>query len=133
MTSATEVVKSAGPKLVPFFKTVAIYFVIFMPHDQPSIVGAIIKILPIISLMIFVYLYGRDQADEYKWFSRRILTGLIFSSIGDVCLVWSKDYFQFGMVSFAIGHINYITAFGFKPLVFRVGLVGYILTLICKY
>ncbi|GJQ82336.1 hypothetical protein Trydic_g2955 [Trypoxylus dichotomus] len=62
--SKMNIVKSAGPKLVPFFKTVAIYFVIFMPHDQPGIVAAIIKILPIISLMIFVYLYGRDLADE---------------------------------------------------------------------
>ena len=53
-----------GPKLVPFFKTVAIYFVLFIPADQPSILSAIIKALPIISLVFFVLLNGMSFGME---------------------------------------------------------------------
>lgn len=56
--------KSVGPKLVPFFKTVAIYFVVFLPHDVPSFLAMLLKCLPIISLMIFVLLHGMNLTDQ---------------------------------------------------------------------
>ncbi|XP_045481115.1 lysoplasmalogenase-like protein TMEM86A isoform X3 [Harmonia axyridis] len=110
-----------GPKLVPFFKTLAIYFVIFPSSDSPSIFGAVLKCLPIISLMLFILLQGINLGNRYKY-SRRILTGLVFCCLGDALLVW-PNYFTAGMIAFAIGHVNYIIAFGFKPLNFTVGVI----------
>jgi hypothetical protein len=56
--------KSVGPKLVPFFKTVAIYFVLFIPAERPSLFSMLIKCLPVISLIIFVLLHGISLGDE---------------------------------------------------------------------
>lgn len=55
-----------GPKLVPFFKTVAIYFVKFLPDSSPTILSTILKCLPIVSLMLFVLLHGMSLDDEYE-------------------------------------------------------------------
>ncbi|KAG5885908.1 hypothetical protein JTB14_012155 [Gonioctena quinquepunctata] len=123
MTSVIKVVKSVGPKLVPFLKTVAVYFVVFIPQDKPSILSTILKCLPIVSLMLFVLLHGMNLKDEYKY-SRRILTGLIFCCIGDAFLIWNQ-YFDLGMLAFIIGHIQYVLAFGFKPLNLKLGLALY--------
>lgn len=56
--------KSVGPKLVPFFKTVAIYFVLFIPVERPSCFAMAIKCLPIVSLIVFVLLHGMSLGDE---------------------------------------------------------------------
>lgn len=60
-------------------------------------------------------------------YSRRILVGLIFCCIGDAFLVFPDDYFEIGMISFGIGHISYILAFGFKPLNLSLGVFLYAL------
>ena len=52
---------------------------------------------------------------EYYRYSRRILIGLVFSCIGDACLVWKKSYFEVGIGCFAIAQISYARAFGWKP------------------
>lgn len=54
--------KSVGPKLVPFFKSVSVYFVLLA--DQPSLLTACIKCLPIISLIFFVLLHGMSLSKE---------------------------------------------------------------------
>lgn len=132
MSSVIKVVRTVGPKLVPFFKTVAIYFVIFIPQDKPSIFSVILKCLPIVSLMLFVLLNGMSLGDEYKY-SRRILTGLIFCCIGDALLIWNQ-YFDLGMLAFIMGHLQYILAFGFKPLQIPLAMVLYTLgTMVVLY
>ncbi|XP_043269204.1 lysoplasmalogenase-like protein TMEM86A [Venturia canescens] len=112
MSSTTQVLKSVGPKLVPFFKSVSVYFVLLA--DQPSLLTACIKCLPIISLIFFVLLHGMSLSKEYT-FSRRILAGLVFSCFGDALIVW-PSLFLGGMGMFALAQIMYITAFGFVPL-----------------
>lgn len=119
-TAVGNVIKSVGPKLVPFFKTLAIYFVVFPSPENPSFLSAIVKCLPIVSLMIFVLLHGMNLSDEYKY-ARGILIGLIFCCLGDAFLIWHQ-YFEFGMVAFAIGHIYYILTFGFKPFNAKLGI-----------
>lgn len=114
MTSPKAVLKSVGPKLVPFFKTVAIYFVLFIPDNSSSWFACLIKCLPVISLCIFVLLHGMSLGNEY-WYSRRILTGLIFSCLGDACLIFYENYFIHGMGCFGVAHIMYTWAFGFHP------------------
>jgi len=122
------VLKSVGPKLVPFFKTVAIYFVLFIPEERPSLFGMVIKCLPIISLIVFVLLHGMSLGDEYTY-SRRILTGLLFSCLGDALLLWPQ-YFVYGMAAFGVTQIMYTIAFGFKPLNLPLGIVIYIMGLV---
>ncbi|KAA0203102.1 hypothetical protein HAZT_HAZT005876 [Hyalella azteca] len=112
-----------GPKLVPFFKTVAIYFVVLIPHEQHLVFRAILKALPVISLIAFVLLHGMSFGDEY-FYSRRILLGLICSVVGDVLLVWDH-LFLHGLGAFLVAQIFYISAFGFKPLNLPVAAVLY--------
>ncbi|XP_015189874.1 PREDICTED: lysoplasmalogenase-like protein TMEM86A [Polistes dominula] len=121
MSSPTQVIKSVGPKLVPFFKSVSVYFVLLA--QQPSLLTACFKCLPIISLIVFVLLHGISLSKEYT-FSRRILTGLVFSCIGDALLVW-PNCFTAGMCMFAIAQIMYIYAFGFKPINLLLGAIMY--------
>ncbi|XP_025834744.1 lysoplasmalogenase-like protein TMEM86A [Agrilus planipennis] len=123
MTSVTKVVKSVGPKLMPFFKTLAVYFVIFIPHDQPSLLAMVLKCLPIISLIIFVLLHGMSLGNEYQY-SRKIIAGLLFCCIGDAFLIWPQ-YFCLGIVAFGVGHISYILAFGLKPFNLPLGVFLY--------
>ncbi|XP_049837832.1 lysoplasmalogenase-like protein TMEM86A isoform X1 [Schistocerca gregaria] len=117
--------KSVGPKLVPFFKTVAIYFVLFIPVERPSWAATLVKCLPIVCLIGFVLLHGISLGDEYT-FSRRILTGLAFSCLGDALLVW-PHYFLHGMAAFGVAQLMYTAAFGFKPLNVQLGAALYAL------
>lgn len=114
--------KSVGPKLVPFFKTVTIFFVLY--GNEPnldSVIYCIIKVLPIVSLMIFVLLHGMNFTDAYIY-SRRILIGLIFSALGDALLVWKSNYFIHGVAMFALAQLLYATAFGFRELKIKHGI-----------
>lgn len=116
--------KSVGPKLVPFFKTVAIYFVLYGDGAKPdSLIYCAIKCLPVISLIIFVLLHGMSLADYYAY-SRKILVGLVFSCIGDAFLVWkSSGYFIHGLLMFALAQVMYTTAFGFRPFSPGIGVI----------
>ncbi len=62
-------------------------------------------------------------------FSRRILIGLIFSCLGDGLLVW-REFFLHGMLAFGVGHIFFISAFGFQPLNLRLGIPLYIASML---
>lgn len=111
-----NILKSVGPKTVPFFKTVAIFFVLYGAEERSHIFFCIAKCLPIISLIIFVLLHGMSLNKYYRY-SRQILTGLIFSVIGDALLVWKHTYvnFELGLLSFAIAQTMYAQAFGWRP------------------
>lgn len=125
MTSVAQMIKGVGPKLVPFFKTLAIYFVVFIPHDQPSILATILKCLPSIGLIVFVILHARSMGSDYT-FSKNIIAGLLFGCIGDALLVW-PGFFEAGVFSFLIGHLMYIRALGFKPMCPLTGCVFYMM------
>lgn len=130
-----EVVKSVGPKLVPFLKTVCVYFVAWLPEtEKPTVFAALLKILPILCLCGFVSLQGISLEKEHNY-SRRILLGLIFSGIGDIFLVWKNTYFIHGMAAFGIAHILYIRAFGFQAKNWLVGLLcllpGFLIYYVC--
>lgn len=108
--------KQAVLKLIPFFKTFCIYFILWLPEaEDPSVLAAIIKILPILSLCGFVILQGVSLSVKYDY-NRRILFGLIFSMFGDIFIVWEHSHFSFGVVSFGVAHLCYATAFGFEPI-----------------
>ena len=112
-----------GPKVVPFFKTVTIFFVLYGKEESTSILFCLLKCLPIASLVVFVLLHGMSFDECYRY-SRRILVGLIFSALGDIFLVWKSSYvnFELGLLSFAIAQAMYARAFGWRPLKLRAGL-----------
>ncbi|XP_076472135.1 lysoplasmalogenase TMEM86A-like [Babylonia areolata] len=131
MTKPLNVLKSVGPKLVPFFKTVSIYFVLYGSSDSASLLSCIAKCLPIVSLIFFVLLHGMSLSEYYRY-SRLILIGLIFSALGDAFLVWKESYFNFecGLLMFAVAQFNYARAFGFRPFNPYAGAVFVVLWLV---
>ncbi|ELU03827.1 hypothetical protein CAPTEDRAFT_223328 [Capitella teleta] len=116
----STVVKAIGPKLVPFFKTVAIFFILFEADSRlNSIFYCLVKCLPVVCLMIFVLMHGMSLSEIYAY-SRKILLGLFFSCLGDAFLVWKNaGYFPHGLAMFALAQVMYTWAFGFRPLSLR--------------
>lgn len=100
---------------MPFFKCCTIYFVLWLPeHENPGVTPAVVKCLPVLSLMSFVFFQGVSSS-----YNRKILSGLTLCCVGDALLVWQKaheELFLLGMMMFTIGMCLYISAFGlFRP------------------
>jgi len=50
-------------------------------------------------------------------YGRTVLAGLVLGAVGDVCLLGqAKVYFIAGLVSFLLGHVAYVAAFGSLPI-----------------
>ncbi|XP_043938787.1 lysoplasmalogenase-like protein TMEM86A [Protopterus annectens] len=131
MVSPASVVKSEGPKLVPFFKATCVYFVLWLPTSTPSWFSALIKCLPIFCLWVFLLAHGISFMTSHCA-AHRILAGLIFSALGDAFLIWQEQgYFTHGLLMFAITHILYSSAFGMKPLNLKAGLVFALISGLC--
>ncbi|CAD6992775.1 unnamed protein product [Ceratitis capitata] len=114
--------KSQILKLTPFFNAVVVYFA-FVHNPKGELWTTVLKCLPIVMLMLYVVAKGFALTTAYRY-SQRILLGLICSCIGDALL--NINLFLHGMGAFAIGHIWYISAFGWKPLKLPVGVALYI-------
>lgn len=138
MVSPVTVVKSEGPKLVPFFKATCVYFVLWLPSSSPSWFSALIKCLPIFCLWVFLLAHGFHFVVT-RGSVKRIFAGLIFSAVGDAFLIWQEQgYFVHGLLMFAIAHILYSAAFGMKPLDLKAGVVmglisGFLYILLYSY
>ncbi|MDP3610864.1 MAG: lysoplasmalogenase, partial [Rubrivivax sp.] len=50
---------------------------------------------------------GRDLPLVRRW----VLLGLVLSLVGDICLMWPKEGFLPGLVSFLLAHLAYLVAF----------------------
>ncbi|GCC30253.1 hypothetical protein chiPu_0008701 [Chiloscyllium punctatum] len=84
--------KSIGPKLIPFLKTFCIYFVLWLPTSNPSWFSALIKCLPVLSLGFFVLAHSISQG-VYRPYAKKVLVALLFSALGDVFLTWGDQGF----------------------------------------
>ncbi|XP_026278596.1 lysoplasmalogenase-like protein TMEM86A isoform X1 [Frankliniella occidentalis] len=130
-----EGLTALGPKLVPFFKAVLVYFVVLAGDDDleargPSWTGVLVKVLPILSLVLFVLLHEGltlGLLGPECWFSRRVLLALALSALADALLVWPAHFLS-GMAVFGVAHLLYIAAFGFRPLRPVLGLALYALS-----
>ncbi|XP_047567094.1 lysoplasmalogenase isoform X2 [Lutra lutra] len=97
-------------RLSPFFVTCAAYFLLWIPQDQPSWVGALVKCLPVLCLA--ASLQAAPRGTGY----RVLLQGaLLCSAVGDACLIW-PDAFLSGVAAFTVAHLLYLWAFGLTPL-----------------
>lgn len=97
-----------------------VYFILDFPETEPSLTAAFVKALPVLSLAWLVCLQGigiGKPPNRYTTYNRRILAGLLISSMGDVLLIYQVEeiYFILGMLAFAVAQMCYITAFGFSP------------------
>ncbi len=113
----TKEVTSIAPFLIPFLKMCCVYFVLWLPSNEPTVTAAFVKILPILSLIWFVCLQGVSWQAHHTY-NRRILIGLVCSIAGDIFLVWQQEFMVFlaGMLCFGFAQLAYISAFGFSPL-----------------
>jgi len=127
-TSPLSVLKNVGPKLVPFCKTVVIYFVLSLPDNSPTLLRCLVKCAPILSLIVFVLLHGINLSKEYA-FARAILCGLVMSLLGDIFLCY--NLLSPGMLFFGLAQANYIRAFGLRPFKLYVLFVIAVVALSC--
>lgn len=93
--------KSVGLYFVFFFKIVVIFFVLFGDDSRDEFIFyCIVKCFLVILLILFVFVYGMNLIEYYRYL-RRVFVGLIFFCFGDVFLVWF-DYFEVGIFMFVI-------------------------------
>ncbi|XP_037015745.2 lysoplasmalogenase isoform X2 [Artibeus jamaicensis] len=108
---------SAQPRLLsltPFFIACAAYFLLRVPDDPPSWVGALVKCLPVLTLAGFLRTCSGGDC------SAVLQVALLFSALGDICLVWPQA-FLCGVLAFSQAQLLYTWVFGLRPL--RLGLL----------
>ncbi|XP_071809777.1 lysoplasmalogenase TMEM86B-like isoform X2 [Asterias amurensis] len=111
----TGLLRSDFLLLCPCVMSSLLYLLHWIPQEnEPSPLGIFLKCLPIVFLCLYVLI----QIHHYGFsrYSLAILLGLLFSGVGDACLVYAKDYFIFGLASFAVAHLLYIVAFHERPM-----------------
>lgn len=106
--------------LIPFYVLSAVYFVLYQPflhYPEETFSAAFFKVLPILALIGFVRLNAGDEdiihnpipkSDFHKF----TILGLLFSSIGDACLIARETMFIPGMLFFSIAQAWYMYALG---------------------
>lgn len=70
--------------LLPFFFATAVYFYLWTPNSPASIMTAGVKATPILLLAAVVLTWNGSQS------VLGVVGGLVFSAIGDICLVWPE-------------------------------------------
>ncbi|XP_016989078.1 lysoplasmalogenase-like protein TMEM86A [Drosophila rhopaloa] len=123
MNDFKQFAKAQGLKLVPFLVTLVLYFSLVRKDPQGELWTTVLKCLPIVALMFYMVAKGITLKKEYRR-SLWILLGLVFSCGGDALL--NINLFPFGMISFGVAHVFYISAFGWKPVKWLIGLVLYV-------
>lgn len=85
---------------------------IYAKLRENDLLQFIFKPLTMIAIILIVIF---NSSSPMSFYEKVILTGLIFSTIGDVFLIKDKKFFIQGLISFLIGHICYIVAFWTNP------------------
>ncbi|XP_011184686.1 lysoplasmalogenase-like protein TMEM86A isoform X2 [Zeugodacus cucurbitae] len=122
MADTMHLLRTQVLKLMPFFNAVFVYFA-FVQDPHGELWTTVLKCLPIVMLLVYVVAKGFALTPAYRY-SQRILLGLVCSCAGDALL--NINLFLEGMGAFAIGHIWYISAFGWRPLKLPIGVALYI-------
>ncbi|XP_020859887.1 lysoplasmalogenase TMEM86B [Phascolarctos cinereus] len=97
-------------RLGPFSASCTLYFLLWLPSDEPSWTSALVKCLPVLCLALLVH-----TTAHWGPYGRFIREGLLCSALGDVFLIW-PNRFLFGMTAFAAAHLLYVRALGWLPL-----------------
>nr|XP_054773907.1 lysoplasmalogenase-like protein TMEM86A [Lytechinus pictus] len=118
-------------RLAPFF-VLAVAYVVASP--PPSIIAILLKCLPLACLCGFVItdtLSPVRHSNLIYRYNIAIIAGLVLSGIGDAALVYvnNHDLFVIGLLFFALAHLSYIIAFGWRPVNVKALLICF--TLMC--
>ncbi|KAG8520590.1 Lysoplasmalogenase [Galemys pyrenaicus] len=123
---------SAGPQaclwLSPFVLSCALYFLLSIPTSEPSCLAALVKCLPVLSLVLFLRAQPSGQGSGAPK-----QAALLCSAVGDACLIWHESAFLCGVAqpgahqapvssgvgAFAMAHLLYLWDFGLTPLRLR--------------
>ncbi|KAI1884711.1 hypothetical protein AGOR_G00229230 [Albula goreensis] len=90
--------------LLPFFISSGFYFYLWIPQTAPSLLAAMVKCSPVLSLAALVLLYNG------AWSFWGVAGGLMLSACGDCCLIW-PHLFLHGMTAFGLAHLLYSLSF----------------------
>lgn len=123
-------IKVGGPKMVPFIKTVTIYFLLMTVSEKGTAWSTVFKCAPIVCLMLFLVMNGMRLGKQHRY-SQKIFLGLVFSSVGDALL--NLNMFPFGMAAFGLAHVFYISALGLRPWRLYIGVILYAAGAACVY
>ncbi|VTJ79971.1 Hypothetical predicted protein [Marmota monax] len=96
--------------LSPFIVTCSIYFLLWIPESQSTWVSALVRSLPVLSLV--AYPWALASGGSYAWL---LQGGLVCSAVGNACLMWPEAFLH-GVTAFAAAHFLYFCAFGLSPL-----------------
>ncbi len=69
------------------------------------------RIFKPITILLIIALPLLDGREEYSTYAYLIMTGLIFSFLGDLFLLFPDKYFNNGLYSFLVAHVLYAFAF----------------------
>ncbi|XP_020811326.1 lysoplasmalogenase-like protein TMEM86A isoform X2 [Drosophila serrata] len=130
MNDFGQFARTQAPKLLPFLGTLILYFSLVRRDPQGELWTTVLKCLPIVALMFYVVAKGFSLKKEYRR-SLWILLGLIFSCGGDALL--NVNLFPFGMISFGVAHVFYVSAFGWKPVKWLIGCGLYVVVSLFVY
>jgi uncharacterized membrane protein YhhN len=98
--------------LLSIFALISATLTIYAKVRENETLQFIFKPLTMLAIILIVFL---NSSSPMSFYQKAILTGLIFSTIGDVFLIKDKQFFVQGLISFLIGHICYIVAFWTNP------------------
>lgn len=73
--------------LSPFLLTCAVYFLLWIPQDQPSWISALVKCLPVLCLVAFL-----QAARSARGYRALLQAALLCSAAGDACLLWPEAF-----------------------------------------
>ena len=110
--------------LLPVLTVVCASIAIAASLQGPAYAAAHFVFKPLTTLLVIAYAWPRG-ADSPRP-QRFVRIGLVLSLVGDVFLLWPKEGFLPGLVSFLLAHLAYIAAFcvpvrlAARPLVFVV-------------
>lgn len=91
--------------LLPFFLATSAYFYLWTPEFVGSSLSAGVKSAPVLLLAAVVLSWNGPHS------VLGVAGGLLFSAVGDFCLVWPDEMFIHGMGAFAVAHLLYSLTF----------------------
>lgn len=96
------------PWLFPAFLVSATLAVLAAPWalNQPALAWVF---KPLATALVIAFAWGRGEPGSAQ--RGAILTGLVFSWLGDVALLWPRQGFVPGLVAFLVAHLAYLWAF----------------------
>lgn len=69
--------------------------------------AVVFKPLTTVLIILYAWSRGHDEPRLRRW----VIGGLVLSLVGDVALLWPKEGFLPGLVSFLLAHLCYLVAF----------------------